>query len=160
MLDLDGIDRDQAEAITYSLDPGVYVLLKSSADSYNIISLTAYSVDQITDLKASIRQDDADHLKIGMFRGFWITRISKKADKSRPKLVDVVTVEDDAIEKHKVSRPHYYLFKELFDGFELVAPDYLDMKYQNCCVEKVKYPTLSEKPYGFDDIKPEVSNND
>lgn len=158
MLDLDDVSQKQAEAICYDLPTGIYVLQQSSNRSYNVISLNAFTFEDIINIKASIYHDDAIHLKLGIDRDKWITRLSAKgSSKRKPVLVDVIDtrVTDIPI---PISKDHHRLFDYLYDGYELLIPDDVVMNPLTDA-ELTTYPSLAEKDYTMQELKEKVFNN-
>lgn len=93
--------------------PGVYLVTRTDTCSYNITSLNLFSWREVIDMKASLTLDDAEHLKVGIKRGYWILRLSGKDDRDRPKFerLKVVDGQSDSIQ---YSMPHLELYSKLY----------------------------------------------
>lgn len=158
MHDLDGYNLNQARTMAENLDDGIFVLQQSSTDSFNIISLNTYDRRTVIERKASASMDDAKHLKIGIDRGYWITRVSCKGRSKRgPVLVDVYDNREHE-DGYSVPIPLYNLFDGLYDGFRLVAPD--DISYFiGTEIKMIKYASLAEKDVSLNELREKVLKN-
>jgi len=122
-LDLDDMEQNPAETKIFdTLPDGIYLILQTDDNSYNITSLTLYDFRQVCEAKASIQKDDSEHLKIGIDRGFWILRLSDKLERARPELIDFKDTRHqvkDSKMPMKLSKPHAELYEKLYSEFDL-----------------------------------------
>lgn len=145
MLDLDDVTKDRAVQIAENLIDGLYIVQRSSENSRNIISLSLHYWSDIIRAKAEVPEDDAQHLKIGIQRQKWITRLSEKGDKPRPEFEALVDSRDNKSAIVDVSSSHIELFTGLYDGLYDVMPELSNFNVlASPTVEAVRYPTLAE----------------
>ena len=92
---------------------GVYLVTRTDTNSYNITSLNLFTWSEVIDMKASLTLDDAEHLKVGIKRGYWILRLSGKDDRGRPRFERLKVVDNNNTRLH-YSMPHVTLYDKLY----------------------------------------------
>lgn len=118
MLDLDDIDRKQGvlDLVDKYLPEGVYLVIKSSSESYHLCSLRLFEKSEVMDIKSRVRQDDAQHFKNFYRQGYNILRLTEKGDKQRPEIEEVVHKgESENGEHYFLSESHLEAFSEALD---------------------------------------------
>lgn len=149
MLDMDDVELETVRDTVEKLPDGYYIVQRSSENCYNVVSLNSFDFFKVAEIKSGVYYDDSDHLKIGLHRDKWVTRLSPKGDKkSAPEFVEFIDTTENA--EIPVSGEHVIVFTELYDGLYDVLPAFkhtVDTK-----VESIKYPSLAEREEGMNDL--------
>lgn len=143
MLDLDDTKLSRVRQIVDHLPDGLYVILRSSENSYNVVSLNYMSWTKVVEEKAQVYEDDSRHLKIGIQRDSWVTRVSEKGEKSMPELVEVFEVGRFTTENY--SRAHVEFFSELYSERDFYSMLPAVENVNPTSLTRIKYPTRSER---------------
>jgi hypothetical protein len=124
-LDIDNMDKDPlSSSLTDDLPPGFYISLQNGPESWNITSLTLHTKEQVIETKAAVRVDDPQHLKIGVKRGYWILRLSRKGKRERPQYSQSHFVKSAQRREHQFSAPHAELYAKIYheEGLRSILP--------------------------------------
>ena len=137
-LDMDDVSEASVySAVEYECPEGVYAILKNGENSYNVISLSIHPMREVIQTKANVPKDDAQHLKLGIKRGYWIIRLSGKHERDRPELIDIVSTTTEAV----ISEKHLKLFEALYPKMDVYSLMPAVKSTINCPIMKTVYPT-------------------
>lgn len=124
-LDIDDMDQNPANtAIMDDLPDGIYLVTQTDQSSWNVTSLTCYPRSKVIQAKANVSVDDAQHLKIGIQRDYWILRLSGKGSRDRPQFRSLVHNYDKDLsqrqmEQMTLSKPHVELYDKLYREYDI-----------------------------------------
>lgn len=121
-LDLDDLGKHPREAgIINELPAGPYVVTRTGEGSYNVTSLHLFTEEEVIEAKANIWADDANHLKIGVRRGYWILRLSGKHERTHPEFDGLYYSNGPGIDSLVISEPHAEAYRKRYPDADIYS---------------------------------------